>query len=704
MLFCCPLSAANARLFAIHDGERCGFADASGKVAIAARFQDCGAFAEGLAPVLVDGKWGYLDEGGATVIAPRFVAADGFSEGLAFVTLSAESKVVIDRQGKILFAADYHEHGKFSEGLAAVEVVRDWLCPSELPDGSLQVRESCPDGKGTPRDEKWGYIDTHGGMAIAPSFFIAGQFHDGLAYADRGFIDKLGNKVISGPFSNTSSFSSGIAAVQVEYKTWGYIDKRGGWLALPTFDEAGRMEAGRGLVRSGGLYGYVDASGALVIALQFDSALPFSEGRAAVRKGAKWGYIGKTGNVEIPLQFDAAQSFQDGFATVVMESGTMVIDQDGTAVRTQAASLSQTFQRLQGFEVGEGGLGPLDQILPILAVYKEQLREIAVESLKDSEGPAAAKAAIESKLRKAGIGRAKDEENRPYGLIDDLEVVQPPLQPNLLSVLFHLKLAHAVDTSLSVFQRSGSGWDLAWKVDRNDYLKWELDAYHVAPPQFTASDSNGAFLMLVAADSGRYANGSYELWGDVYRVDGGFHRDQIFHQNFACKDHQVALDPVGLRLETIEMATDSSLGGYRVFPYRYEIHGDHVVRVAPIGFNAHDFIGEWGNLPWEEAATWSAPAQLEKIREFYNKLRTPDGYFGGEFSAVQVCDPQGKLWQIRFDRPGESVNSIYFQVERRDQWTFIVQDIGDEMRDGCTDVNWTGRQPFQTMFAKPLEW
>jgi len=145
------------------------------------------------------------------------------------------------------------------------------------------------------------------------------------------------------------------------------------------------------------------------------------------------------------------------------------------------------------------------------------------------------------------------------------------------------------------------------------------------------------------------------------------------------------------------------VAGYRVFPYRYEIHGDQVTRVAPIGFDAHDFVGEWGNLPWEEAARWSEPEHLDRIREWYNKLRTGDGYFGGEFPTVQVCDPEQRFWQVEYTRAGKD-DSIFFQLERKDKWTFLVHDIDTDSWEGCKDVPRTPGQPFMTMFSKPLEW
>jgi hypothetical protein len=450
-----------------------------------------------------------------------------------------------------------------------------------------------------------------------------------------------------------------------------------------------------------GRYGYVDTSGTLIIPAQFDSASPFSEERAAVRKEGKWGYLDPSGKVAIPFQFDMAQAFQDGYATVVAESRTAVIDKTGAAVGTLPVTLAQTFQRLQGFEIEPGVEGPLGEILPILAVYKEQLRQLAADTLKDIHDPAAATTAIEAALRRAGVRDSANAERRPYGSLV-AEVVQPPLQPDLLSVAFHLNLSQATVTSLSLFEHRGTSWVMMFKVDRGDFNQ-QWDAYHIAPPQFTASDTNGEFVMLLASDSERGGNGGYGLWVDVYRISGNFDKEPFFHQMFGCKDHQIALDANGFRLETISMEHDATIAGYRVFPYRYEFQGNQAIRIDPIGFDAHDFVGEWGNLPWDEASRWSDPKNLERIHENYDNIRDPDGYFGGEFGMVQTCDPQQKLWQVEYLRRDER-DSLYFLLEQKDKWAFIVKDIQNKMLDGCKTVEAKRGGPFSTMFRKPLEW
>lgn len=95
------------------------------------------------------------------------------------------------------------------------------------------------------------------------------------------YIDKAGKIVIDAHhYESGSNFSEGLAAVQVQNKGWGFIDK----------------------------------TGTLVIPPQFESALSFSEGLAAVLLDDKWGFIDKNGILVIENQFDWVARFSEGVA------------------------------------------------------------------------------------------------------------------------------------------------------------------------------------------------------------------------------------------------------------------------------------------------------------------------------------------------------------------------------------------------------
>jgi WG containing repeat len=148
-------------LAAVMRGSACGFIDTSGKLVIPLKFDLVGSFSEGLAQASVGGKCGYIDTKGNWRIKPRYVGVPSsavlqydttfllggrFKSGLAPVyleggELSGGTCQYIDQTGKKAFPEVFQRGGEYSEGLAPVQV-----------------------------DDKWGFIDTSGRMAIEPQY------------------------------------------------------------------------------------------------------------------------------------------------------------------------------------------------------------------------------------------------------------------------------------------------------------------------------------------------------------------------------------------------------------------------------------------------------------------------------------------------------------------------------------------------------
>jgi hypothetical protein len=348
------------------------------------------------------------------------------------------------------------------------------------------------------------------------------------------------------------------------------------------------------------------------------------------------------------------------------------------------AQLAETFQKLQSFKLEPSPYGPLETITPLNETYKRQLRELAERLVKASPSAAALKAALEKELRAIGIHPPRaEQEPRPYGLLS-VEVARATEQPRVLAVLFHLNLAHGTNTALTIY--SGTR-----EVFRDD-------GDHIAPPQFTRSDASGSFLMLTASDGELSANGGYGLIVRLYRFDAQLRSNKFFDKEYSSHGHQIAIEPNGFKLEDFVMESDAMRGGYRLHPFRYELRGARLIRVEPIAFDAHDFVEEWGEMPWEEAARWSDTGNLAKLREVHEKVRDADGYFGGEFRA-KVCGPQTRIWEIAFSRGFDG--PVYFLVEQTGRWNFLLKEASSIERKGCV---WDeGPHGTRTMFAKPPE-
>jgi WG containing repeat len=84
----------------------CGFMDRSGKQVIQPTFGNCDDFSEGLALVLLQGKWHFIDRTGNIVLSPPNLQVRSFHNGLAEVSESGyavSDSGYIDKNGKVIW-------------------------------------------------------------------------------------------------------------------------------------------------------------------------------------------------------------------------------------------------------------------------------------------------------------------------------------------------------------------------------------------------------------------------------------------------------------------------------------------------------------------------------------------------------------------------------------------------------------------------
>lgn len=215
-----------------------------------------------------------------------------------------------------------------------------------------------------------GYIDETGKVIIAPRFWTARDFSEGLAYVEakglRGFINRQGKLVIRidnlgvGDLSATD-FHEGMAAAKTkgDNPEWGYIDRSGRLAIKPQYRFVDDFSEGLAGVVVDGKYGFINKQGEMVIPPHFEPRLGpyvwdgiagtsrFSEGVACVKLGKFYGYINKKGDFVIPPQLLSAQDFSEGVAWVIARDKKIGwIDKSGrwviTAVNGQSFSDTQS--------------------------------------------------------------------------------------------------------------------------------------------------------------------------------------------------------------------------------------------------------------------------------------------------------------------------------------------------------------------------
>ena len=233
-------------------------------------------------------------------------------------------------------------------------------------------------------NDKWGYLNQSGEIAIEPQFDFCFNFtEDGLACVQLhhkwGYINTSGDYVVepkfypyyetvNSPYYDAFSFSNGLACVNLEGK-FGYIDTHGKFAIEPKYDAGGKFNENGwaqaiwngepGYLDSTGnfvtklpsdaisdisenmlvaisqneKYGYADASGNLIIEAKFNYAYDFADnGLACVCEKGKWGFIDVSGNFVIEPQFQWANSFSNGLAEVKLDGKKGYIDISGNFV------------------------------------------------------------------------------------------------------------------------------------------------------------------------------------------------------------------------------------------------------------------------------------------------------------------------------------------------------------------------------------
>ena len=286
-------------------------------------------FYEDLVPVKSGDKWGYMNTAGELAINPQFESAGRFFEGLASVKLNGKYGY-IDNTGNFVINAQWDYAGAFEDGLAIV-------------------------GNGK-EDSKYGYIDKTGNYIVNPQFSYAKDFSDGLAVVKSndkyGYIGKDGKYAINPQFDYAIDFKNGMAAVLSDNK-FGFIDKNGKYVINPQFDYVDYNMMGfydpnfyydMGVipVRVDSKYGFIDFSGKIVITPQYDSIYPKAadidlqpktgkEGNylMPVELNEKWGFIDNTGKTIINPQFDSVTYFHNGIAMVILDGKYGFINTDG---------------------------------------------------------------------------------------------------------------------------------------------------------------------------------------------------------------------------------------------------------------------------------------------------------------------------------------------------------------------------------------
>lgn len=133
-------------------GDKSGYLDLRGAVAIPFIYDGVDRFSDGLAAVEKNEKWGYLDREGHMIIQPQFDQAGPFASGLAPVKVGATSGF-IDRSGRFAFLLAFEQAPGF---LTGDEKSNLFIAPSDV-------------SRFWTADGRFGYVNTSGRVIWGPN-------------------------------------------------------------------------------------------------------------------------------------------------------------------------------------------------------------------------------------------------------------------------------------------------------------------------------------------------------------------------------------------------------------------------------------------------------------------------------------------------------------------------------------------------------
>ena len=241
-----------------------GLADRTGRFVLEPAFDIIREFCDGVAAACVagqprfSGRRGYLTPEGEWSIPPKYQNAHDFSEERAVVQLGRFEFRYIDLDGQFVGDQHFTQASPLSEGMAYVQ--------SESVNG---------------------YIDRNGELVLKTEWAAnAFRFFGGLAmYVPRGlgedrygYIDLHGEPAFDHLFDDASSFSDGIAQVEVAGK-WGAINTSGEFVVEPKYDSIGAHVDGLIPARFNGKAGFLDLEGRVAIPFEYDRARSFVAGQ-----------------------------------------------------------------------------------------------------------------------------------------------------------------------------------------------------------------------------------------------------------------------------------------------------------------------------------------------------------------------------------------------------------------------------------------
>ena len=297
-------------------------------------------FIDGIQTIQRGDLFGFKREDGTIIVVPKYKFVDKFHDNYCLVYKDYNLCGLIDRDGREIVPPEYEE-------------------VNYPTDGMIRVR----------KNERYGFVDTTGALAIDCQYRTASGFSEGLAVAlididsntmGYGFIDKNNKIQIAPKYEYAMAFQEGRAVVKL-YDRFGMIDRDGNEVLPCKYLEVTNMYEGRFfavdakegkaalfnnrykrltnfiydkillyqedyyiVVRDGGYY-FLARDGKEKFG-RYEEASGFYDGYSMVKRDGKYGIINKRGKVILPIEYD-----NSGYRSMeyIFSENLAMIEKDG---------------------------------------------------------------------------------------------------------------------------------------------------------------------------------------------------------------------------------------------------------------------------------------------------------------------------------------------------------------------------------------
>ncbi len=197
--------------------------------------------------------------------------------------------------------------------------------------------------------DKYGFIDKTGNMAISATFDDAGDFSEGLAaFKDGnkwGFIDKNGKIIIAAKYASVAQFKNGYCRY-FEQNRWGLINTKGEIIIQPIYEMLYDFYKGVTVAKYDGKYQIINSKIETLVDLsKYSEFISFNEGIYQCRiEDVGVGLINSKGDIILPFKWGYGdfRDFKNGLGTIINRDSSFIINTKGN--RTYCDKVERIFE------------------------------------------------------------------------------------------------------------------------------------------------------------------------------------------------------------------------------------------------------------------------------------------------------------------------------------------------------------------------